>query len=85
MKALSDCKICHGLSLSRCMMCGKKRKPKKDMTPMEIITYDAHVEHVEYLRKLYNKMKALKMKTTGCETLDKEVRDKIGNWDWEVQ
>jgi hypothetical protein len=51
------------------------------MTPMEIITYDAHVEHVEYLRKLYNKMKALKMKTTGCETLDKEVREKIGNWD----
>lgn len=76
-----SCRICHGISKSRCMFCGQRLTLRKqDMTPLEIVQLDAWKEKIEYLRATYKKLLALKMRTTGCPELDKKVLDHIGDW-----
>jgi recombinational DNA repair protein RecR len=75
------CSICNGFPKSaRCPFCQTRRKLKRDMTRMEIVQRDALIEHEEYLRITFLKLKKYKMKTTQNAALDEEVRQKFGNW-----
>lgn len=79
---IKGCRLCRGLSKRKCMACGHKCKAVRDMTPIEVIRYEAHKEYFEYLEKLYKTLINLKQKTTGCESLDEQVIKYIGQFKW---
>lgn len=77
---LAPCKICHGISKDKCMFCGQKCPAPKDLNDKQKIQLTALKDKIAYLKKLYKQLIALKMTTTGCEVIDKEVENTIGNW-----
>jgi hypothetical protein len=75
------CRACHGISKTKCMFCGQQWTLRKiDMSDFEIIQFDAYRSEIKRLQVLYNKLLALKMKSTGCESQDKLVILHIGDW-----
>jgi hypothetical protein len=75
------CRACHAISKAKCIFCGQQWNVKKmDMTAWEIVIFDGWVEKIEYLKSTYNKLVVCKMRTTGCESLDKEILLHIGDW-----
>jgi hypothetical protein len=57
------CRACKALSKKKCMFCGQSwNMAKQDMTDWEILIYDAHVEKIAWLQKLYDQLVNLKQK-----------------------
>lgn len=85
----TPCRSCHGIAKRKCMFCGQQWKLRKmDMSDMEIIQYDSHVERIEYLKKLYRQLVAFRMtkfnikpENDGClEELEKDIIAWVGDW-----
>jgi len=74
------CRICQGLSKTKCMFCGQKRPLKRDLTPMQRIQIDAREEEIKWLKGLFLKLRNLGMASTGSFTTDEKVRKEIGDW-----
>ena len=83
------CRACKALSKSKCMFCGQQWNMKKmDMTSWEILIYDAHVEKIEYLQKLYNQLVTFRMKKLNVtpendgklDALEEDIIRWIGDW-----
>lgn len=77
---MGDCRICRGISKTKCIFCGQKRPRKKDMTPMERLRLEGFEECVKDLRVMYTKLKNTNMASTGHFDTDEAIRKEIGDW-----
>ncbi len=67
------CKVCHGITKDRCLFCGCTITDYRKLN-------ESQVNHNLYLRGTWDKLKRLKMLTTGIFTLDKQLVDMWGWW-----
>ncbi len=80
MNKYSDCKVCFGISKSKCILCGEKAPKKKDLSDAELAEYENWVEFVNYHNEIVQKMRKFNQWSTKCGTLDQKLYDLFGYW-----
>lgn len=80
MDKYSDCRVCFGISKTKCAFCGEKAPKKKDLSDAELAEYENWVEFVNYHNDLMQKMRKYNQWSTGCGTLNQKLYDLFGYW-----